>query len=135
MNSVYEKIKNFLQISEFNYEFDPNSPNYQFKVETKVDDFSELDIYLYLNEDEFLFTMIADKVEVGEGLYEVINEWNEESLLFKLYVDVHGHLVIESYHCYIKKEDIQTLLKLCLDSFTDELIFFPKLKDYFIETE
>ncbi len=135
MKSVCDKIEEFLQINEFNYEFDLNNPNYQFRFEAEIETFSPLDIFLYLNEDEFLFAMVADEVSSGEGLYEVLNKWNEESLLFKLYVDVNSHLVIESYHCYINKEDILTLLKFCMESFTDELTFFPTLKDYFIKME
>ncbi len=135
MKSVCDKIEEFLQINEFNYEFDLNNPNYQFRFEAEIETFSPLDIFLYLNEDEFLFAMVADEVSSGEGLYEVLNKWNEESLLFKLYVDVNSHLVIESYHCYINKEDILTLLKFCMESFTDELTFFTTLKDYFIKME
>lgn len=135
MKLVYDKVKEVLLNRELNYEFDSDNPHHQFTVYTGIEGFSSIDLYLYLNEDEFLFSMVLEKVKINKGLYEVINEWNKESLLFKLYIGEENYLMIESYHCYTKKEDIEVLLNLCFDSFADELQFFLKIKDYLIEVE
>ncbi len=135
MKLVYDKVKEVLLNRELNYEFDSDNPHHQFTVYMGIEGFSSIDLYLYLNEDEFLFSMVLEKVKINKGLYEVINEWNKESLLFKLYIGEENYLMIESYHCYTKKEDIEVLLNLCFDSFADELQFFLKIKDYLIEVE
>lgn len=132
MKLVYEKIKEILREHNFTYDFDMENPSHQFKIYTGIDDFSDLFILLYISEDVFLFKMIIDKVKVTKGLYEVINEWNKESLTLKLYVGEENFLIVESCHCHSNKEDIGSLLNLCLDSFLEELQFFTKIKDYII---
>lgn len=133
MEYIYDQIKEILDEYEMDYEFKTDDPHVQFIIYSGISQFTDdIIMYLYVNHDQFLLTIVTEKVTINAAFNEAMNEWNKESLLFKAFVDEAGYLVFDSYHSFVIKEDFSNLFSLILETFLDEVEYFGSISKHFI---
>lgn len=132
MDYIYTQIKNVLASYELNYQFDEANVNYQFSVGVEIGGFyDDMMMTIYVNESELNFTLVVEKLILTEEVYHLMNNWNSDSLLLKVYADDEDYLVIESYHNCVSQDHFQPLLIDILDVTTKEVIYYREITDYF----